>query len=83
MLEVHGVGSQVTVGGHEARVTGVTIRDGGNVRYEVVWWAGAVRYCEWVEACEVTGGPAAKTRIGFGANGVNPQHTNNSRHIRG
>lgn len=54
---IHRVGSFVRLetGGEpqKALVTGVTIREGDKLTYEVVWWSGTTRTCVWVEACEV------------------------------
>lgn len=51
----------------KAQVTAITIRGGGRVGYEVVWWSGRNRTCAWVEACEVEALESAPKviRIGF------------------
>lgn len=52
-LEVYPVGSSVLLDGVlSARVTAIFIREG--VCYEVVWWAEGQRYCEEVEAWELS-----------------------------
>lgn len=57
-------GSKVMLGGVEALVTGVTIRDRGHVVYEVNWWDGSTHTCKWLDALEVQG-CGEKTAIGF------------------
>jgi len=70
-VTIHGIGSFVRlITGSEsqkAQVTGATIREGGKVSYEVVWWSGTTRNCVWVEACEVVAdAPDARpVAIGF------------------
>ena len=70
-LEVIACGEVVSIGGEgdepiKAIVTGVLVR-GDLVQYEVVWWNGRARSCEWVNACEVVSADAtpAKRAIGF------------------
>ena len=49
-------------------VCAVCIR-GGRITYEVAWWSGATRSCEWVEEHEVTTCPRSKKQnIGFHTN---------------
>jgi hypothetical protein len=46
-------------------VCGVSIR-GERITYEVAWWSGATRHCEWLEEHEVTTCPRSKRQsIGF------------------
>lgn len=63
-LLVYPPGSKVMLGGVEALVTGVTIRSGGYVVYEVNWWDGATHTCKWLDALEVQG-CGEKMAIGF------------------
>lgn len=48
-----------------AQVTAATIREGGKVTYEVVWWTGTTREQQWVESCEIEPDAADRTAIGF------------------
>jgi hypothetical protein len=73
-LEVLAIGAAVHIGPAAgthpdpiaAMVTAVTIRAAGQVVYEVVWWDGRSRHCEWVQPCEITtDGPARMMTIGF------------------
>lgn len=64
-------GANVRIGGSsEDEFAGVVcqacIREGGAVQYQVAWWNGRERRCEWLEACEVvTAQEAARQEIGF------------------
>ncbi len=47
-------------------VTGITVRHGQHVSYEVAWFHEGDRKTAWVQECEIAGGPKGRTRIGFG-----------------
>ncbi len=57
-LEVLAIGTRVQM--HfpadpiDGIVTAVCIRHYEHVTYEVVWWDGRQRKCEWLEGCELT-----------------------------
>jgi len=67
-LSVFSPGLPVFVGGDvPATITAVCVRACG-VTYEVAWWSGTGRQCQWVEAHEVT----AKAGVPTTAVGFNP-----------
>jgi hypothetical protein len=61
-------GQKVTlVGGQAAQVTAASIRSAA-LSYEVVWWDGKTRCCQWVDPCEIdSAGEVEKQTIGFKA----------------
>lgn len=64
--QVWPVGAKVIVGTDiTGTVTGIMLRAG--VTYEVVWWDGRTRRCEWLAECEIKPGSedSTKLRIGF------------------
>lgn len=52
---------------HPCLITAVTHHHGGRVCYQVAWWDGGTRYCEWVEECELSARPYQPTPAGFHA----------------
>lgn len=66
-LVVYQPGSEVDLGqGLKGMVNQVIIAAGDHVRYEVAWWAGNDRKCEWLEQHEVMpSGTTGVLRIGF------------------
>ena len=65
---MYSIGSDVRVGGRTVKIIGAAIREGGPKSYEVVWWDGASRKCEWIDPIEIEQGSAERqTRIGFTA----------------
>lgn len=55
-------------GNLEGRVIQALIRENASIQYQVAWWDGRTRHCEWLEAFEVE--PDAKSiempqRVGF------------------
>lgn len=64
-ISVYSPGSKVMLGSVQALVTGVTIRSGGYVVYEVNWWDGADHHCKWLDALEVSGVHGERVPIGF------------------
>ncbi len=65
-LRIFKPGTRIGMGNTVGRVVAVMIEANAKVSYRVVWWNGAERRCEWVEAVEVKSLPAGKRRIGFG-----------------
>jgi predicted transcriptional regulator len=65
-VEVLAQGSAVIIGENiEATITAVTLRD-QNIFYEVVWWDGRIRRCEWLQRKELKVTGKGKTiKIGF------------------
>lgn len=55
---VYTVGSKVVVGGGEAIITAICLRD-TEATYEVVYWRGADRKSEWVHSFEVSPTPSS------------------------
>jgi len=65
-MNVIAPGSDVAIGqGVTARVLSVSIGANGQVQYQCAWWIGDVRYCEWLNECDVAAGGASEMRIGF------------------
>ena len=54
-VTAYAIGTEVELYGHGAAVlvTAVTLREGGKLTYEVVWWSNGSRCLAWVEACEL------------------------------
>ena len=49
------LGAKVYIGGDiPAVVNGILTRVNGGLEYEVIWWDGRTRRCEWVSPLEVT-----------------------------
>ena len=71
-MTVYRCGEKVEIGESiVATVTGITIRGGGYVQYEVSWWNGNCHECKWVDACEVRAAQETETAsIGFTRNGA-------------
>ena len=46
-------------------VTGVNIRSGPNIKYEVTYWDGGIRKEDWVYECEIKTDEAHSLAIGF------------------
>lgn len=66
MITVIPIGEPVLIGGNvPAVVTGITIRSGDHVTYEVSWFDGATHYCQWLESLEVSTREKRRTSIGF------------------
>ncbi len=72
-LQVTPIGTPVRFGGNDGdRIPGVVnaicVREGDHVTYEVVYWDGRTRKCEWMERREliVEEKVAKVVRIGFG-----------------
>lgn len=66
VIRVIAPGSRVKLGDIEARVVGVSIRDGGRSTYEIAWVSGSARNSAWVEEFELE--PAPKEQrlpVGF------------------
>lgn len=65
-VEVFALGALVTLlhPKLDAVITAVNIREEGTT-YEVVWWDGKARKCEWVTAAEIDAGDDERRRIGF------------------
>lgn len=65
-MEFFAIGSPVLIEEDvTGKITAICIRS-DNVQYEVVWWSGRSRYCEWLEPCEITMvADTQTTAIGF------------------
>jgi hypothetical protein len=79
-VELIAPGTRVRIGDEQfdGFVSGVTIRGRGHVMYEVVYWCGPHRKCEWVEPVELHAPPTqpAPIRMGFAPrDGVVGPHT--------
>lgn len=49
------LGRRCKIGGDiPAVINGVLERQNGGLEYEVIWWEGRARHCEWVQPQEVT-----------------------------
>ena len=66
-LIVYRPGSEVDLGqGLKGTINQAAVAARGHVRYEVVWWIGNDRKCEWLEEHEILSVPVADMlRIGF------------------
>ena len=67
-LQVFAVGTKVTLDSDIiGMVTGIAIYSDSRIQYQVAWWNGRSRSCEWLEACEVNPCESYKvTCVGFG-----------------
>ena len=53
-VEVFRVGTEVRIGQTiPGIVTGIMIRDGCRISYEISWWDNRTHNCKWLEDCEV------------------------------
>lgn len=53
-ITVIAIGEEVTL--HDdikATVVGVMLHQGPRIEYEVAWWSGKSRHCEWVDSFEI------------------------------
>jgi hypothetical protein len=67
-IEVFAIGSPVNIihANQCGTVTSVCVHACNRVRYEVAWWEGVTRRCEWLEAFEVEAGEKSeRSVIGF------------------
>jgi hypothetical protein len=56
MLQTYPVGAKIILNDDvAATVSGVCVRANEAVTYEVVYWSGSSRHCEWVQSFEVQG----------------------------
>jgi hypothetical protein len=67
LVEVFSVGSQVNIvhANQSGTVAAVCVYAGDRVQYQVAWWDGVTRRCEWLEAFEVEASEKAE-RMGIG-----------------
>lgn len=67
-MEVHDIDETVQIGDKMTGIiTGICIRSGYNVTYEVAWWDGRQRKCEWLQSHEVESKKKRyPLKIGFG-----------------
>ena len=67
---VYQPGSEVNLGKDlKGTVSQVSIAGQGLIRYEVVWWSGNERKCEWLEAHEIVA-TAGGSLVGIGFKGT-------------
>lgn len=66
-IAVRAVNSAVTLnGGINAIIIAFSVRAGGYVQYECVWWiADGVRHSAWMTEAEITSGPGPTRTVGF------------------
>ncbi len=67
MIEVYDVGTLVVIGGDiEGFVVCVAIYANDRIMYQVSWWNGKTRNCEWLEDWEVIHkAPCTSKVVGF------------------
>lgn len=67
-MNVYAIGTRVKIADDlTGTVTQVCIVGEQHVRYEVAWWDGNTRNCQWLESCEVSAAEERQPmRIGFG-----------------
>lgn len=63
-LSLYEIGAEVNIGGVIAKITAATVREKEKVTYEVVWWDGPIRHCQWIEECEIRVEPS-RVQVGF------------------
>lgn len=65
-LKIYRVGTKIKIGKNiEATINGAAIYGGNRVQYQVVYWDGNDRKCEWIEGFEVDGPYEELRQIGF------------------
>lgn len=73
MIETIGLDEEVIIGNdsHENKIcgiiTGICVRSGPNVTYEVSWWINGDRKCQWLQQSEIIRSKDTrfKMKIGF------------------